>query len=489
MRLRRNGTRWGLLGAALFCFLEFPAHGQRDRVTPRASDARRAPPVSDSRSDFVFTRVPEGIVQVSTWKATSFPIETSGGAPPVTLAFTSDRPDLDLLEITGPPTATGIPSRSPGEGSMPGHPDSLRVPPRALRFKGFDRHWGAGIDLPVTVTATDANGRTISRSFTVEALPGRISKFQAANSSVVRGQNTSVTATVDLLPPGATVSVQGTESWVSSAPRGIERHPCSFSANFGTANTGPTLTADSGGRVSLPLSGTFFARDTAKTGPCSLGLVLDVTPPGGQSKRIWALASMETVRISAPVTYRIDRTWALSSKFRFAVHPPLPGSCIGASAYTGGVFPIGAFEDENGDLALAVRSGPLGTDCKAQSPPWVLPDGFHLVSIDWDVQKTGSKCCLGEACLPASAEPSGAIIVPGAIPSEDPQVYETASRDDPLRDATQLSAGPNPARLVRRIFNSTEARLACREADSNDQGVRATLKSVTFEGPPGQTFP
>ena len=97
---------------------------------------------------------------------------------------------------------------------------------------------------------------------------------------------------------------------------------------------------------------------------------------------------------------------------------------------------------------------------------------------------------MGDLCLPSSSSPAKGIIVPGAIPSEVPSFFESGSRDGKLKDATGMPAGTNPheGRLVR-IFNTMQARLACKETASNDQGVKVTLKSLTFEGPPGRTFP
>lgn len=484
-----NRLRWIFAAFSLGGLVAPPAFAQRLRVTPRASQQRPAPGTMTVATPFVFTQAPQGLVQVTSWEpGATLPIATSGGVAPITYTVTAVR-NAELLEIVEAPSAAAV-GRNDRIGGVGGKMPTARV----LRFKGLPRQPSAGSDLRVTITAADANGSKITRDFTLEALPGRVVKLELTDGNVVRGQNTRVQATVDLLPPGATVQVEdSSDGLAGSQPGGISRLPCHFSAAFNSLpnKTGPTLKADAGGRISLSIPGRFSASNEGKTGPCSLGLVLSVTLPGAQfpKARVWALVTTNPVRISAPMAYRVDRTWSLNSKFRFAIHPPMPGSCIGASAFTGGVFPVGAFEDENGDLVIAVRSGPLGTDCKAQSSPWALPVDFRLVSIDWDLQRTGNKCCIGDACRPSGAAASEGFIVPGAIPSDDPLVYATSSDEDPLRDATKLAAGANPARQRRSVFNSMEARLTCKETASNDHGVKATLKSVTFEGPPGRTFP
>ena len=483
-----NRLRWILAAFSLAGLVAPPAFAQRLGVTPRASQQRPAPGTMTVAKPFVFTRAPQGLVQVTSWEpGATLPIATSGGVAPITYTVTANR-RAELLEIVEAPSAA-VAGRNGGIGGVGGKLPSAHV----LRFKGLPRQTSAGSDLRVTITAADANGSKITRDFTLEALPGRVVKLELTDGKVVRGQNTRVQATVDLLPPGATVQVtDASDGLAGSQPIGISRLTCYFSAAFSSLpnKTGPTLKADAGGKISFAIPGSFAASSEAKTGPCYLGLVLNVTLPGAQfPTAVWVLVTTNPVRISAPMTYRVDRTWSLNSKFRFASHPPMPGSCIGASAFTGGVFPVGAFEDENGDLAIAVRSGPLGTDCKAQSSPWALPVDFRLVSIDWDLQRTGSKCCIGDACRPSGAAASEGFIVSGAIPSDDPHVYATSSDEDPLRDATRLSAGANPARQRRSVFNSMEARLTCKETASNDHGVKATLKSVTFEGPPGRTFP
>lgn len=486
-----NRLRWILAAFSLGGLVAPPAFAQRLRVTPRASQQRPAPGTMTDATPFVFTRAPEGVVQVTSWEpGASLPIATSGGVAPITYTvMAAQRPEL--FEIIEMRTAAGSP-RSAG-GSVGRSPSTTTPPSRALRFKGMPRQSSAGYDSGVTITAKDARGTTITRDFILLALPGRVSKLELTDPNIVRSQTTIVRATLDLLPPGARVHVRESTSYLMSIPRAIEQFPCLFGVDFGPAPqaTGPSLIADANGRISLPpLAGSFGALDTHKTGPCALGLLLDVTPTGHKLPTpVWTFVTTTPVRISPSMTYRVDRTWALNSKFRFAVNPPMPGSCFGVSAFTGGVFPVGAFEDNNGDLALAVRSGPLGTDCRAESAPWAVPEAFRIKAVDWDLQRTGDKCCIGDACRPSTAPASEGFIVPGAIPSDDVNIYRTGSREDPLKDATNRSAGSNPSRRYYDVFNSMQARLTCKETSSNDHGVKATLKSVTFEGPPGKIFP
>ena len=494
MRLERSGRSRQVLAAAATLWVAgcVAAFAQRRQVTPRMPGEGRVPATStDLGGRFRFTQAPEGLVQVSAWQPTRLPLATAGGEPPITYSVTAER-QPDLFQVLQTPTIEGAPAIGRRTESSPSTA-GLHGQSPALLFKGLNPggYFGAGNDLPVTITATDGRGQTATRTFTVEALPGRISKMELTDADVVRAQNTRVQVTVDFLPPDSSVVVTDTVTYLSGAPRGLPRLDCSFvpRETFGSGN-GPRAAADSNGQATFDFTGVFSASDAGKTGPCGIGLTMEITPRGStDKKKVWALANRGFVRIGSPTTYRVDRTWTLNSRFKVAVSPPLPGSCIGLSVFTGGSFPVGAFEDENGDLALAVRSGPLGTDCKVQSSAWALPDGFRLVGIDWDVQRTGENCCIGDACRPSSAAASPGIIVPGAIPSENAQHYENASNGDPLKDQTGVSAGSNPSHQIRRVFGMMEARLACKETPSNDHGVRATLKSITFEGPPGQTFP
>ena len=469
-----------LLLTGLGCLGTAPALAQRPAVTPRAGARLEAP----ARPTLAFSRAPQGIVPVSAWKpGVRLPIETSGGTPPVTYSITTDHPDH--LELIQPPTAANPGIESRGGTGMKELPFT---PPRVLHFKGLADRIGSGRSISVELTARDARGAQIKRSFKLLALPARTARLQT-DANVVRSQWTRVHATLDLLPPGARVEALETVTYNSSGdPAGIDHYGCWFAAKLG--DIPPSVVAGADGKATFTFDGRYIAPDVYKTGPCGLTLRLNVKPPGEtQFQKVWSVVTTPLVRLATPTTYRVDRTWALNSKFSYAIYPPLPGSCIGASVFTGGTFPIGAFEDGNGDLALAVRSGPLGTDCSVQSRPWRLPDGFTLTGIDWDVQRTGDKCCLGDDCRPDGAPASKGFIMPGAIPSEAAGHYESGSRKNPLTDATGISAGSNPEERFFHIFNTTQARLACKATASNDHGVKVTLKSLTFEGPAGRTFP
>jgi hypothetical protein len=435
------------------------------------------PPPAVNLNAFAFSQAPEGNVQVGAWQpGASFAIETVNGQAPVTFAVSAG-PDSALFAII-----THI-NTNVAKGT---------APERLLHFTGIapGQYVGPGRDIAVTLTATDAQGKIATRKFTLTALPARVAKIVVADASVVRSQFTHATVTLDLLPPGAKVDYVHAESFLTSMPPSITRFGGQFAPqiDYVTGSAKPSAVADASGKASFSLDGIFFAGDDAKTGPCGAGMRLQVTIPNQAPATVWALANLDPVTLAQPTVYQVDQTWKLNDRFKFSTDP-VPGVCAGFSVFTSGTFPIGAFEDANHDIALAVRSGPVGTDCHAISSAWVLPDGFQLTAIDWDVHRDGTACCTGDGCLPKNAAPTSTVVVPGSIPSEAIDRYQTVNADDPMKDAVGQTSGANPAHHPRHIFNTSFVRLACKETPSNDNGVRVTLKSVTFEGPAGQTFP
>lgn len=92
-----------------------------------------------------------------------------------------------------------------------------------------------------------------------------------------------------------------------------------------------------------------------------------------------------TARLFVPRYRRItiENTWALRDLLDPQIKPapmmPLQ-SCTGQSIGPAGTFPVG-LQERNGDIAIAVRSGPLGTKCLFQTKAALLPPGVRIVNV------------------------------------------------------------------------------------------------------------
>lgn len=95
-------------------------------------------------------------------------------------------------------------------------------------------------------------------------------------------------------------------------------------------------------------------------------------------------------RVSAePLETRtIEDTWSLASTLGFST-TVVRGGCTGVSQGPAGSFPIGVHA-RNGDLAIEVRSGVIGSDCVFDTGPVRLPDGVYVSSADWKVEYEGA---------------------------------------------------------------------------------------------------
>lgn len=171
----------------------------------------------------------------------------------------------------------------------------------------------------------------------------------------------------------------------------------------------------------------------------------------------------------------------MRDQLSFKMSPGIPGICTGLSV--GGVpRPIGVHR-VGADLAIGIRSGPLGTDCRAGSVVWALLDGFRVTGIDWGILTDGDVCCVGNDCLPPNSSPDTAFGVPGAIPSENVNAYQSNAAFDSDRPALRADGRFPP------FVSRMHVRLGCKKKLLNDHGVKVLLKSLSFEGPDGAQFP
>lgn len=320
--------------------------------------------------------------------------------------------------------------------------------------------------------------------------PPSIESFAMPNDVVLRPGETSpasVLTTVKGLPANATVRILGLDAGdiqdVAEA--------CFFSARSQPG----ALRSDAAGRLTVQLDGAIHAAPGREampnvngfTGPCRPMVRVAIDAPGQPRE---TLAVGNTFRLAPLTLYFIQDTWRLRNIIRFGMQADAPGVCQGLSLPSGigTIHPVGVM-DVNGDIAFGIRSGPLGTACRAVAPPALVPAALRLRAIDWVVHRAGTQCDIGENRLPDGVRRDSLVIVPGAIPDEDPSRY-CCSRTGPSNDILGFLRVTTPPRGPgQHYLNAMHVRLGCLPSASNDDAVRVTLRSISFDGPPGVPFP
>lgn len=291
------------------------------------------------------------------------------------------------------------------------------------------------------------------------------------------------------LPPGARVRALPGSGAAFSAVRDLSRQsgptPCGGTAYAWALNSevnpASMATVDGQGLATLTyMTSLAIASGGAAQaqGPCSIVLGLEI--------RTSSAAEVQTLALRSPVfqpvlikRYRYDDTWPLRRIFNFTMLSQALGStCDGTSVGPVQSHPVGPTE-RNGDLLIQIRSGPLGTACRAVSPGVALSDQIKLVEIDWAIEYTGDKCCAGGDCG------ESAVFLPGHIPDDAPARYQDLAPQTGMSGEVRYPR-LNPGQWV---VGQAHVALKCQMAGMNDHGVRVVLRSATFEGPPDADLP
>jgi len=432
-----------------------------------------------------FETAPSGSVELGALTGGEVLVRASGGVGAITLTLETGRPNVVTLAAhanSGAQLAQagGIVSRVSPANSVPRdvltRDDKAAVPvERVVRLAPFANLSAIGGPIAVIVRATDSRGTQASAAFSIAPVAARISAISKPGGTV-RDQAIALGVDVDLLPPGARIDITESVSAASIEPRPAV---CAFTFRQASSGAAPSATAGANGSARITVPGRFFAYDHAKTGPCAVVLKGRLVRGGGADEPI-EIRKMD-ISLSTPTPYVVQGTWGIRDRLAFDVRPGLPGACVGASV--GGVpQPIGVHQ-VGADLAIGIRSGPLGTDCAAKSAAWTLPDGFRVAGIDWDVVTERDACCVGNACLPSGSSPDTTLVVPGAIPSENVDAYDGNAASDADKPPPRADGSRPP------FLSRMHVRLGCKATPLNDHGVKVVLRSVSFEGPAGASFP
>ena len=253
---------------------------------------------------------------------------------------------------------------------------------------------------------------------------------------------------------------------------------------------GDSVVLDQNNEGRISLSGWFTS-----TGMCAVGI--ELTLPG---KTEPARLVAGPILVQAPVRYTLGGTSSLRSRLGFRISGSLgicDGASIGPTNYSVGVL------DGGTDLALRIRSGPIGTECQFTSVPWILPDGVRLVSTKWESvpeipsgQEQG-KCCVvsafGNNCITMPPH-VGYNFTRGTAPivtgerSESPKYYSITSSDQQILEDGVIMLDNQSPRIVT-VIKPMWGKLQCTNTVFNDHGVKLVLRELVLEGPPGLAFP
>lgn len=227
-------------------------------------------------------------------------------------------------------------------------------------------------------------------------------------------------------------------------------------------------------------------------GPCPLYLVLSLHRPKAgtiSGEHSYFLVRGPDVTLTPLSRRTVNDTWSLRRQFDFAMISQR-GDCSGTSSTPAASYPVGPHE-RGGDLALQVRSGPVGTACLAVAPAHALPAGVVMTAWDWDAAFDGDKCGFGQDDRPAGVSADTAAS-PGSL--LDGFTGSTLTSfvnccDGVTAAQTRFGVSGPAIPAGRPATNALYLRMNCRETAVNDHGVRAVLKSATFEGPAGFVIP
>jgi hypothetical protein len=224
--------------------------------------------------------------------------------------------------------------------------------------------------------------------------------------------------------------------------------------------------------------------------------------------------------VSAPFQLTGSRTVSLDtfSKIDDLFHFGLRygyGVCEGFSDFGAGRFPVGAVADARNDFTIAIRSGPLGTDCRWHSQMLDLPPGVKPIIDTWDTTAAASDETRPQN-LPSdiisratcSITPAGIHYLGSAAPFSSNFDFSRGTswlpigpfnrHDNPFiegfapivtSDNVTLIPAETGNRIYHGIIPPLRVHLLCGRTLINDQSGIVTIKSVRFSVPNNVNFP
>lgn len=426
--------------------------------------------------------------------AVDFPVATAGGAAPVTFTIAGGAAAA-LFQVLPTQAATMTPQPTAAQSAAAAMEARVNPTPagsvtRTVRFRGATSTAGLPAVLPVQIRATDARGASVTLE--VAAYPyapavapltlNRTARQSGNLNFTVQGLGGAAEMRVDSVGGGCGYT-QNDNIGYGSAARPVTNGQATFNR---TASFRTSQGSCAGLRITAAVR---FPDSAAFTAPLAL--------------------TVPTFSFVAPQTYTFENTWALRSLFGFALRTAHTGACSGDSIGTAGTHPVGIGQSSS-DIAMAIRSGPLGTECDYVSQAVRLPDGFVLSELDLEQAEgpNDSPTNVRMSEPPHYCRIGGSGGTVGGIVSFDmtrgTRVIRSpdVERMDLVMDPVTVQGWD--ARLNTRdgvtLVNRTDSlyavvlmplylKLRCVITVSNTEFIRVRINRAVFVGPPGVAFP
>lgn len=167
--------------------------------------------------------------------------------------------------------------------------------------------------------------------------------------------------------------------------------------------------------------------------------------------------------------YRVNNTRELKPYVAFREEPYNVGVCSGTSPGPSGLIRVGVIDEAN-DIALRIRSGPIGTKCTWMVYPTGLRDGWEL-RMTFEEQRVGNKCSPG-----TETSAGGSFEFGRMAPLYFQGGVLTLSKNNP-----QGEIPPYDMTSAAKYFRYVH--LACGPTLTNDHGVTLRMVSAELYGP------
>lgn len=271
-----------------------------------------------------------------------------------------------------------------------------------------------------------------------------------------------------------------------------------------------TLTPDAQGKVRQTRIGVFT--DTASN--CMVRATIVVqrrqtsspNPPLELTSPSFTLMGTRTVTLSTHA--QIDALFGFGLQYQFGV-------CEGFSDFGAGRFPVGKVADSRNDFTIAIRSGPIGTDCRwhskmVQLPPGVKPlPGWDITAAASDENRPANLPSDIVALATCAITPAGIHYGGSAGPASSSFHFSRGtawlpmgpfnSGENPFMEGfppittrdgvTLIPAEQSAPRTYLAVIPTLRVELACGRTLVNDHWGLVTIKSVRFIVPDNVTFP
>jgi hypothetical protein len=488
----------GILVAAL-ALAAFPVAIAQPVIDPMQRDAlpgglQPVPIVTLNISSTSTRTVPVLVAANGSLPAVDFQVATAGGVAPVTFAIAGGAAAA-MFQILPTQAATMTPQPTAAQTAAAAmeaqvNPRSAGTSTRTVRFKGAASAAGLPAVLPVQIRATDARGASVTLDVAAYVYAPAVAPLTLNRTALQSGQ---VTFTVQGLGNAA-------EMRVDSIGGG-----CGYTQND-NIGYGSAVRPVTNGRATVGRMASFRTNGGSCAG---LRITAAFRFPDSATFMAPLALTVPTFSFVAPQIYTFENTWTLRNLFGFALRTAHTGVCSGDSIGTAGTHKVGIVESSD-DIAMTIRSGPLGTECDYVSKAVRLPDGFVLRELDL-AQTEGPNDSLTNVRMSeprhycrigGSGGTVGGLVsfnmTRGTRVIRSPDIDEMNQSSDPVTVQGwdwKLNT-PDGVTLVDRsdslfavVLMPMYLKLRCVITPSNTEFIRVRLNRAVFVGPPGVAFP